>query len=384
MVGYQQVCYRSVSLSVLLLAAMAAYAQSAPDNSSGPGSQNNSGAQSSQTIPIQSEEQQQKQTGSNSKPLPLQPGVPGMGRNHRLILKDGSYQMVRDYQIAGDRVRYLSQERGDWEELPASLVDWDATRKWEKEHADLVQEDASPAMKEAEDVDKEENEEREEQNARMPRVADGLELPDEDGVFVLDTYRGTPELVELISTDLSLETKNRKGIAVLNPLATQKASLELEGAHARVHLHVNDPAIYLSLGVEEEKEPVLTHPITVNTNGAKAVSGGKHGAHSAQSGFAIVKVDERQAVRVVGAVHVNPTGTVTQDENTIATKSELMPGKHWLKIEPVDQLTIGEYALVEILSPSDISQSVWDFRVDPKMGDNAGSIAPILRQPRDQ
>ena len=384
MVGYQQVCYRSVSLSVLLLAAMAAYAQSAPDNSSGPGSQNNSGAQSSQTIPIQSEEQQQKQTGSNSKPLPLQPGVPGMGRNHRLILKDGSYQMVRDYQIVGDRVRYLSQERGDWEELPASLVDWDATRKWEKEHADLVQEDASPAMKEAEDVDKEENEEREEQNARMPRVADGLELPDEDGVFVLDTYRGTPELVELISTDLSLETKNRKGIAVLNPLATQKASLELEGAHARVHLHVNDPAIYLSLGVEEEKEPVLTHPITVNTNGAKAVSGGKHGAHSAQSGFAIVKVDERQAVRVVGAVHVNPTGTVTQDENTIATKSELMPGKHWLKIEPVDQLTIGEYALVEILSPSDISQSVWDFRVDPKMGDNAGSIAPILRQPRDQ
>ena len=62
-----------------------------------------------------------------------------MGRNHRLILKDGSYQMVRDYQIVGDRVRYLSQERGDWEELPANLVDWDATRKWEKEHADLVE-----------------------------------------------------------------------------------------------------------------------------------------------------------------------------------------------------------------------------------------------------
>lgn len=307
-----------------------------------------------------------------------------MGKNHRLILKDGTYQMVRDYQIVGDRVRYLSQERGDWEELPVDLVDWDATKKWEREHADLVEEDSSPAMKEAAEIDKEEGDERNEQKARMPQVAEGLELPDEEGVFVLDTYRGTPELVELTPTDLSINTKNKKGIAVLNPLATQRASLELDGAHAKAHLHVNSPAIYVSLGVEEDKEPVLSHPITVNTNGAKAVNGGKHGAHSAQSGFVIVRVDERQAVRIVGAVHVSPTGSVTQDEDTIPAKVEVMPGKHWLKLEPQQKLTIGEYALVEIISPSDISQSVWDFRVDPRTGDNPGSIGPILKQSRDQ
>jgi hypothetical protein len=388
MVVYPQSrCLSAASLAILLLACGMARAQSAPNVSGGPGSQGaqtNSDGQQTQTIQIQSEEQPQNQSNSSSKPLPLKPGVPGMGRNLRIILKDGSYQMARDYQIVGDRVRFLSQERGEWEELPADLVDWDATHKWEKEHADLVKEDSSPAMKEAEDIDKEESEERNEQNARMPRVAEGLELPDEDGVFVLDTYHGTPELVELTPTDLSLQAKDRKGIAVLNPLASQKASLEIEGAHSRVHLHVNDPAIYLSLGVEDEKEPVLTHPMTVNTNGAKAVNGGKHGAHSPQSGFAIVKVDERQAVRVVGAVHVSPSGEVTQNENTIATKSEVLPGKHWLKIEPQQTLTIGEYALVEILSPSDISDSVWDFRVDPRMGDNSGSITPILRQARDQ
>ena len=335
--------------------------------------------QDSGTIQIQREEQTQNQDKSNSKPLPLKPGVPGMGRNLRLILKDGSYQMARDYKIVGDRVRYLSQERGEWEELPMDLVDWDATHKWEKEHADLVDGEPSPAMKEAEEIDKEESEERLDQNARMPKVAEGLELPDEDGVFVLDTYQGTPELVELTPTELSMQTKTRKSVAELNPLATQKASLELEGAHAKVHLHVNDPAIYLSLGVEEEKEPVLTHPMTVNTQGAKPVNG-KHGAHSAQSGFAIVRVDERQAVRIVGAVHMSPGGSVTQDEDTIPTKAEVLPGKHWLKIEAVDKLTIGEYALVEILSPSDISQSVWDFRVDPRLPDNIGSIGPILKQ----
>jgi hypothetical protein len=312
----------------------------------------------------------------------LKPGVPGMARNHRLILKDGSYQMVRDYQIVGDRVRYLSQERGEWEELPANLVDWDATHKWEKEHADLVEEDASPAMKEAEELDKEESQERNEQNARMPLVAEGLELPDEDGVFVLDTFEGTPELVELISSDLSMNAKSRKGVAVLNPLATQKASLELQGAHAKVHLHVNDPVIYLSLGVEDTTEPVLTHPITVDTTGSKAVNG-KHGAHSPQSGFVIVRVDERQAVRVVGAIKVGATGNVTQDEDTIPTKVESMPGKRWLRVTPQQKLTIGEYALVEIISSSDINESVWDFRVDPRTADNPKSIGPIMKQPRE-
>jgi hypothetical protein len=320
----------------------------------------------------------QNQHNQASKPLPLKPAVPGTGRNLRLILKDGTYQMVRDYQIAGDRVRYLSQERGEWEELPRDLVDWEATNKWAREHDELADENSSAAMKEAADIDAEESQVRKDNQARMPNVAAGLELPDEEGAFVLDTYHGTPELVELKATDLSRNAKNRKGVEVLNPLASQRASMELEGANARVHLHVDDPAIYLSLGVEDQTEPALTHPMTIDTGGAKAVNAGKHGAHSAQSGFVIVRVDERQQVRIISAIHVSPTGTVPQDEDTIPTKVEILPGKHWLKISPVQTLSIGEYALVEIVSPSNISESVWDFRVDPRLGENAGAMGPIL------
>jgi hypothetical protein len=370
-----------LGLAALVLAGAAARAQSGSGDATPPEPQGSSNQNPSAQGAANQGSGAQSTQGEGAKPLPLKPGIPGMGRNHRLILKDGSYQMVRDYQIVGDRVRYLSQERGDWEELPAELVDWDATRKWEKEHADLV-EDASPAMKEAEALDKEESQERNDQNARMPQVAEGLELPDQDGVFVLDTYQGTPELVELVSSELAMNAKTRKGIGVLNPMATQKANLELDGAHARAHLHVNDPAIYLSLGVDDQTEPVLTHPIVVDTGSAKAVNG-KHGAHSPQSGFVIVRVDERQAVRIVGAIKVGPNGQVTQDEDTIPTKVEELPGKRWLRVTPEQNLTIGEYALVEIISPSDINESVWDFRVDPRTGDNAGSIGPILKQPRE-
>ena len=54
----------------------------------------------------------------------------------RLILKDGSYQIIMSYSVVGNVVRYISAERGGAEEeIPLSLVDFEATQRWEKQHA---------------------------------------------------------------------------------------------------------------------------------------------------------------------------------------------------------------------------------------------------------
>ncbi|HEY9128022.1 MAG TPA: hypothetical protein VIM62_12895 [Acidobacteriaceae bacterium] len=321
----------------------------------------------------------------NKKQLVLRPDVPGVQVNHRLILKDGSYQIVRKYEVVGDRVRYISVERGgEWEEMPNELVDWPSTQKWEKRQTELAAQAQSPAMAEAEELDKEEAAEREANKNRRPEVARGLNLPDQDGVFVLDEYRGTPELVEVVPATSDLQMARQHGIRSVLPLQGQLARVELSGPAARIHIHVNNPTLYLSLDARDDKDEIVdqvtSHSFTVDTHGAGAVQNRRHGAASSSSGFAIVRVDARKSVRIVGNVHISPTGNITQDENVIPATAEVLPGKHWLKLTPKEPLSIGEYALVEIISPKEMNATVWDFQVNPRGDLNEGAIGPIQSQ----
>ncbi len=297
--------------------------------------------------------------------------------NKRLILKDGSYQVVTKYQVAGDRVRYISTERGgDWEELPKELVDWPATEKWAKDHVPGVM-PTSPVAQDAASIDKEEQQERAEQDARMPQIGPGLRLPDDDGVWGFDTFRGQPELVELTqnSGNVSENTTHNVLRAAVNPFGGTKQLIQLEGARSKVQFHVSEPVLYVSLSTgEPEVADDSAH--VVDTHGAGSVPC-KNCYSSPKSTYAIVRVQPRKAIRVIGAMNVSMLGKVSNSEDIIETTTEILPGKHWMKVTPRQPLEIGEYALMEVLGPKEVNLSVWDFGVNPQAPEGKNAHTPI-------
>jgi hypothetical protein len=305
--------------------------------------------------------------------------------NKRLILKDGSYQIVKKYEVVGDRVRYISAERGgDWEELPANLVDWAATEAWAKAHAPGAgppvmtdQTSAPPGSPEAAEIDREAKAEREE---ATPTVEPGLRLPDLDGVFILDTFQGQPELIDVPQNSGGLNTGTPHNVLkAMIPAGGSKQLITLEGYKAKVQLHVNQPVIYVSLddGKEsKESEEASNGAITVDTHGASSVKE-KHGQSSPTSRYAIVRMQVKRETRVLGAMKLSSLGKPEQSVDIVETNSEILPGRHWMKLTPKQPLDIQEYALVEMLSPKEINLAVWDFGVNPRAPEAKNATSPV-------
>lgn len=297
------------------------------------------------------------------------------GPNKRLILKDGSYQIVRQYEVKGDVVRYLSAERGEWEELPSNLVDWPATERYAHDHLPGTTGGSAPANAAAAEIDREEQQARADEKARMPEVAPGLQLPNLDGVFALDTYRDKPELVEVTQSTGDVNRNMGHNIlrSTINPLAGQKLTLRVDGSKSKVRLHIQEPTLYVSLEEEETTDPDST-AFPVNTHGAGSVKGTSGG--SPDSHYAIIRLQQRKDSRVIGSVNISLLGKVSQSQDVIDTTSEILPGKHWMKLTPKQPLNIGEYALIELLSPKEVNLSVWDFGIDPTAPENSNARLP--------
>lgn len=278
----------------------------------------------------------------------------------RLILKDGSYQLATKWEKKTDRVRFFSAERNEWEEIPNTLIDWDATDKYEKDRA------AGKPAPEAVVLDKELDAERQADEAKSPHVAPGLRLPDEGGVVLLDNYQNKPELVELQQSGGEVN-KNMKGNilrAAINPIASAKQTIELPGLHAKIQAHATLPAIYVN--VEQQDQ------------GADASSQSPQQAQQPAQPwdrFRIVRLDSKQDKRIVGDIKIAVYGKVSQNQKLVPSTAEKLTGG-WVKVTPTSALAPGEYAVAEMLGKEGMNLFVWDFGVNPSAPANATSWKP--------
>ena len=289
--------------------------------------------------------------------LPAQTQTAG----HRLILKDGSYQSISKYEIKGERVHYFSAERGEWEDVPKSLVDWDATDKYEK---GLLQGAPSP---EAVQLDKELEAELKAEEARSPHVAPGLRLPDDGGVFLLDTFENQPQLVELQQSggELSRNMKSNILRATINPLASAKQTIQLPGEHAKIQSHVEVPSIYLSIDGDQSAS---------GAPGTAAVPPEAAALPPAER-FKIIRAEPKGGKRIAGGIKVAVYGKVKADERFVAATVTPMTGG-WVKLTPAEPLPKGEYAIAEMLGKEGMNLYVWDFGVNPTAPANASAWKP--------
>jgi hypothetical protein len=312
----------------------------------------------------------------------LQPDAGTGPHRIHLILKDGSYQIVMSYKIVGNIVHYISAERaGAEEEIPLSLVDIDATKRWEKQHAQPGPTDPNnPNNPPPPVIDPELLKEEADRAALTPEVAKDLRLPEEDSTLALDTFRGTPELVPLAQTDSDLNRNTAHNLlkAAVNPLSAAHPIVTLKGEASPVQLHVKDPILYLRIGDESVGNTAGT-PLTVDTHGATSRIQNDPAGGSPTSRYVVVRADVRKGARVIDSFRIPLLGTGQRQEDVVETTTQVLPGGHWLKITPKEPLDFGEFALMEVISEKAVNLGVWDFGVHPVSPENRDIIKPEPR-----
>jgi hypothetical protein len=287
-----------------------------------------------------------------AKPQPCPLGFPPEGTHH-LVMKDGGYQTFSKCEIAGERVRYLSAERYEWEEVPSTLVDWEATAKYEqaRQAGELPRESVRVAELEDEAA-------RRAQAGSVIAVAPGVRLPDAIGVFLLDSFQGKPELVELSQSGGEISQERGKNIlrAALNPFAGSKQSIELKGARAQVQVHVSRPALYLNVEPAEAS--------SAKSGESSATEATAHPALPLAGRYRIARLNRKKDSRVIGNLKVALTGKLSQQQELVPSTAKLF-SPPWVKLTPLEPLPPGEYAVVEMLGEKEMNLYVWDFGLDP-------------------
>lgn len=251
-----------------------------------------------------------------------------------LIQKDGDFKVVREYKVNGERVDYFSLERGEWEVIPASLIDWEKTKKIaderEKEKAALIAK-----------INTQEKARRAETPLDVDASVDlghGIFLPSGEGLFVFDGK----EVKKLVPADAvtKLDKMNVAKRIIFNkiPIIPTVHVISLRGDRAEFRFVNGQLEFYLR--TTETSEPSLDLIRTVVRKKTRQIE----------------KVDE-----LFGQQRVKKD-TVTMQLWPYA------PGLY--RVTLGEGLTPGEYVIAQILDGEEKNVILWDFGIDAENAAN--------------
>ncbi len=236
----------------------------------------------------------------------------------RLYLKDGTFQLVREYQVQGERVRFYTVERSEWEEMPVSLVDLKRTEAERQERQQTLEKEAAEMAAE----DKFERQQREERER----------VPVEPGVYLVEGG----QLRAIKQAESKVVTKKSRSVLKVIapiPIVSGKATVELDGDHSANVVTENRPEFYFRLANEER--------------------------------FSLVRLAVKKDSRVVQHWEIIPVSNelIEKEDEVPIFRKQVDDGLY--KIWPEQPLAPGEYAVIEYTQGKRNIQT-WDFSCQPK------------------
>lgn len=268
----------------------------------------------------------QQDADAKSPAAPKQIPV-ALPKGKKLILMDGTFQLAREYTLEGDRVRYWSVERSQWEEIPSNLVDWDATHKSEAEQASHDAElktkiRASELAMRTKEIDVD----------LSLEIKPGLFLPDAIGLYALDRDKLIREMKQseaVVKTSTGREVeKIMTGVSLI----PSKRTMEIPGERAAIRLTTAEPEFFM------------------------------RPADSREPRFRLLRAQIKGRRRLIDSISIRFTG----EEKHNATDIEIQtwtPATGVFRYTVDQRLEPGEYAFVEMTADG-ISGYVWDFGID--------------------
>jgi hypothetical protein len=246
--------------------------------------------------------------------------VAAFAGNIKLYLKDGGYQLVREYQVQTDRVRYYSVERSQWEEIPLDLVDLKRTQTEVSERQEALD-------KESKMVDEEAAAER----AVQKEVS---RIPQDPGVYWLEG--GATKVMKAGEVQIHNDKRRMVLQKLTGPFLNGKSTLEMNGAHSPNVLTNPEQEFYIQLAEPEQ--------------------------------FGIIKLasNAKTGVRIVENITTSPVvKDLVEEERTMVAMLQRQLGNDLYKIWPKEKMEPGEYAVVEF-TDGKVNIQVYDFAIKAK------------------